>query len=75
MEVHSVLGPGFLEAVYHEALEIEFADRNIPYESRKKINIPYKKGRIIDQFRRRVISMEKICSVKKKLNEVDDKSE
>ena len=32
MEVHKTLGNGFLEAVYHEALMIEFEKRGIPYK-------------------------------------------
>lgn len=48
LEVHKILGPGFLEAVYHEALEIEFDLRGIPYESHRPIKIPYKE-RILDQ--------------------------
>ena len=42
MEVHKILGPGFLEAVYHEAMEIELTARKIPFESHKKLRIPYK---------------------------------
>ena len=42
IEVHKVLGPGFLEAVYHEALEIELGLRSIPFESHKRLQIPYK---------------------------------
>ena len=34
--VYNKLGHGFLEAVYQEALEIEFQRRNIPYELEKE---------------------------------------
>ena len=42
MEVYNTLGSGFLEAVYQEALEIEFASRGIPYEAQKELFIVYK---------------------------------
>jgi len=42
MEVHSILGRGFLEAVYHEALMIEFAKRKIPYQHEVLLPIMYK---------------------------------
>jgi len=42
MEVHKILGSGFLEAVYQEALEKEFILRNIPYQREKQIKIWYK---------------------------------
>ena len=41
-EVHKTLGCGFLEAVYQEALEIEFGLRKIPFESQKQLEIEYK---------------------------------
>lgn len=42
MEVHKILGNGFLEAVYHEALQEEFNVQNIPFEKEKQIKIAYK---------------------------------
>lgn len=36
IEVHKELGPGFLEVVYKDALEVEFQLNDIPY-SREKI--------------------------------------
>ena len=42
MEVHSELGSGFLEAVYQEALEKEFRDREIPFKSQPPVQIMYK---------------------------------
>ena len=42
MEVHNVLGCGFLEAVYQEAFEIELGKRNIPNIPQKQLPIFYK---------------------------------
>ena len=42
MEVHRILGPGFLEAVYQLALEHELTLRGIPFEPRKELPVAYK---------------------------------
>lgn len=49
MEVHRELGCGFLEAVYHEALEIEFKHQQIPFERQISIPISYK-GKLFDKY-------------------------
>jgi len=41
-EVHNVLGPGFLEKVYENALLKEFNIRSIAVESQKEIAVSYK---------------------------------
>ena len=47
MEVHRQLGCGFLEAVYQEALALEFAARDVPFEREVELPISYK-GRQLD---------------------------
>ncbi|WP_281226688.1 GxxExxY protein [Flavobacterium aquiphilum] len=42
MEVHRLLGPGLLEIVYKDALEIEFKNNKIPYEREKEYAVEYK---------------------------------
>ncbi len=46
MEVHNTIGPGYLEAVYQECLEIEFDERNISYIPQPKLQIYYKDKRL-----------------------------
>ena len=47
-EVHKELGNGFPEAVYQEALELEFKNQNIPYEREKLLPITYK-GKLLEK--------------------------
>ena len=42
MEVHSNLGIGFKEAVYKDALEVEFERLTIPFIREKQFRIEYK---------------------------------
>jgi GxxExxY protein len=42
MEVHNNLGPGFLEIVYKDALELEFFRAKIFYEREKEYSVNYK---------------------------------
>ena len=41
IEVHRVLGPGFLENIYEQALKIEFSGQNLRCDSQKEIKIKY----------------------------------
>ncbi len=46
IEVHRVLGSGFLEAVYQEALEIELQACQVPFDSQTPLSIMYKNHRL-----------------------------
>ena len=51
MEVHRQLGPGFLEAVYQEAMAIELADRAIPFVREAELPVFYKGRRLGCSYR------------------------
>ena len=42
MEVHRILGPGFLETAYQRGMEIELRQRGIPFEPQSRIPLNYK---------------------------------
>ena len=46
MEVHRFMGPGHLEAVYQECLEIEFEERKLPFVSWPRLELYYKKKKL-----------------------------
>lgn len=49
-EVYNVLGPGFREETYRQALMRELRLRGIPFETEKYYDIPYK-GDVADRYR------------------------
>ena len=60
IEVHKELGCGFLEAVYQEALEIEFRMRNIPFVSQPVLNLFYKDEQLQKKYIPDFICYDKI---------------
>ena len=50
IEVHRELGPGFLEAVYQEAMKLELSVRSVPFEAEKPISIEYKGQRLSQNY-------------------------
>lgn len=70
MAVHRELGRGFLERVYQDALEIEFKDRNIPYEREKEIQIMYKGKPLGEPYRADFVCYGKIIVELKAVNEI-----
>lgn len=50
-EVHRVLGAGFLEVIYQDALAIEFIERSIPFEAEVPCQICYKGRPLRGEYR------------------------
>jgi GxxExxY protein len=46
IEVHRVLGPGFLEFVYQEALNVELQLRQIPFIPQAEVAVTYKGAKV-----------------------------
>jgi GxxExxY protein len=50
LEVHRVLGPGFVESVYEEALSLELQSHGIPFARQPLVSVSYK-GHVVGQGR------------------------
>ena len=59
MEVHRILGPGFTEKIYEEAVIREISSRNIAFELQKLIAVFYKADKI-GEFRLDIVVDNKI---------------
>ena len=71
-KVYNWFGPGFLEAVYQEALEIEFQRRNIPYEREKELKINYDGVELKQTYKADFVCYGKIIVELKAVSELDD---
>jgi len=60
MELHRLLGCGFLEPVYQAALMLEFANREIPFSREVKLPVFYKEVRLKTPYKVDFICFDKI---------------
>jgi len=75
MDVYNNLGPGFLEAVYQEAMEIETLARKIPAAPEQKLFIEYKGAPLKKFYEADLICYEKIIVEIKALDKLTSREE
>lgn len=71
-KVYNTLGAGFLEAVYQEALEIEFQRQGIPYEREKELKIQYDGVELKQMYKADFVCFGKVIVELKAVNGLDD---
>ena len=71
-EVYKVLGCGFLEEVYQEALEIELELREIPFRPQAALELKYKGRRLKKEYVPDFICFDKIILEIKAMKTLDD---
>ncbi len=60
MEVHRELGHGFLEAVYQEALAVEFETQSLPFEREVELPVRYKNHKLSTSYRADFVCFETV---------------
>ena len=59
IEVHRILGPGYLESVYEEALSLELSMRGVDCDRQTPVNIEYK-GKAVGEGRLDLLVAERL---------------
>lgn len=72
MKVYNTLKSGFLEAVYQEALEIEFKKRGIPFEREKELTVFYDGVELKQTYRADFVCYGNIIVELKAVSQLDD---
>ena len=71
-KVYNSLGHGFLEAVYQEALELEFQKQGVPYEREKELKIYYDGIELKQTYKADFVCFGKIIVELKAVSALDD---
>ena len=72
MKVHRTLGNGFLEAVYQEAMEIEFTQQEIPFQRECELPIYYNDIKLKQQYKADFICYNKLIVELKAVAKIDN---
>lgn len=70
MAVHRILGRGFLESVYHDALALEFGLCNVPFQREFQIPVYYRETRLASTYRADFVCYDKVIVELKALPEI-----
>ena len=71
LEVHRILGPALLEAIYEEALCHEFSLRGIPFERQKEVDVFYK-DKVIKGQRLDIVAFGEVVVEIKSVRKLED---
>ena len=72
MKVHSLLGSGFIEKVYQDALALEFMERGIPFKREVELHASYKGVTLDSTYKPDFICYDKMIVELKAVKEIDD---
>ncbi|MBQ3752064.1 MAG: GxxExxY protein [Prevotella sp.] len=72
MKVHRLLGPGFTEKVYQDALTLEFTEQGIPFKREVELHASYNGVRLQSSYKPDFICYDKIIVELKAVKEIDD---
>lgn len=75
MAVHRELGHGFLEAVYQEALAIEFVQQGIPYVREVELPVVYRGKSLATAYRADFLCFDEVIVELKALDKLTSKEE
>jgi GxxExxY protein len=75
MEVHRQLGHGFLEAVYQEALAVEFREQSIPFGREVELPISYKGHVLACGYRADFVCFDEVVVELKSIQKLTDREQ
>lgn len=71
-KVHSELGPGFNEKIYHAALKLDFTQDGLNYETEKRFKVCYRNKRVGDLIIDLIVEGKVIVEVKAVTGNIPD---
>jgi GxxExxY protein len=71
IEVHKILGPGFMEGAYEESLAMELDRLQVPYERQRVVRVRFR-GAIVDTHKLDLIVEGKVVVELKAVKEIED---